>query len=194
MSADGLMAVQHDPFAGDALLARLPLTEAQREVWLACELEPSSSLAFNEVGCLTLEGPLDSAALLDSLQSLVDRHEVLRARFSPDGQWLMVQEQMALGIVVEDISAAPARLLKAAEEQELSHLFDLVQGPLIRWRLLRESSTLHHLSDTSRTTLHELRAVLDVFFKAVKAWRNTSTPMTVLLSSVGVELAGVPRC
>lgn len=37
------------------------------------------------------------------------------------------------------------------------------------------------------------RAVLDVFARTVKAWRDTSTPMTVLLSSVGVEIAGVPR-
>lgn len=38
-----------------------------------------------------------------------------------------------------------------------------------------------------------LRAVLDVFAGAVKAWRDTPTPMTVLMSSVGVEVAGVPR-
>ncbi|MFA1546361.1 barstar family protein [Actinomadura chokoriensis] len=38
-----------------------------------------------------------------------------------------------------------------------------------------------------------LRIVLDVFGDAVKAWRDTPTPMTVLMSSVGVEVAGVPR-
>jgi len=38
-----------------------------------------------------------------------------------------------------------------------------------------------------------LRVVLDVFGAAVKAWRDTPTPMTVLMSSVGVEVAGVPR-
>lgn len=37
------------------------------------------------------------------------------------------------------------------------------------------------------------RAVLDLFAGAVKRWRDTATPMTVLLSSVGVEVAGVPR-
>lgn len=37
------------------------------------------------------------------------------------------------------------------------------------------------------------RAVLDVFAGAVKAWRDTPTPMIVLMSSVGVEVAGVPR-
>lgn len=38
-----------------------------------------------------------------------------------------------------------------------------------------------------------LKVVLDVFGDAVKAWRDTPTPMTVLMSSVGVEVAGVPR-
>ncbi|WP_433228394.1 barstar family protein [Actinomadura formosensis] len=38
-----------------------------------------------------------------------------------------------------------------------------------------------------------LRVVLKVFGEAVKVWRDTSTPMTVLMSSVGVEVAGVPR-
>ena len=38
-----------------------------------------------------------------------------------------------------------------------------------------------------------LRIVLDVFGDAVEAWRGTPTPMTVLMSSVGVEVAGVPR-
>ncbi|PRX00984.1 UNVERIFIED_ORG: barstar (barnase inhibitor) [Actinomadura viridilutea] len=37
------------------------------------------------------------------------------------------------------------------------------------------------------------RTVLDIFGKAVESWRETATPMTVLLSNVGVEVAGVPR-
>lgn len=46
------------------------------------------------------------------------------------------------------------------------------------------------LADTDPASL---RAVLDVFAGAVKVWRDTPTPMTVLMSSVGVEVAGVPR-
>lgn len=37
------------------------------------------------------------------------------------------------------------------------------------------------------------RTALAVFKGAVEIWRDTATPMTVLLSSVGVEVAGVPR-
>ncbi|XRQ07277.1 barstar family protein [Actinomadura welshii] len=48
-------------------------------------------------------------------------------------------------------------------------------------------------SELADADQQSLRAVLDVFAGAVKAWRETSTPMTVLMSSVGVEVAGVPR-
>lgn len=69
-------------------------------------------------------------------------------------------------------------------------LTDLTWAPAKIGYLVRYDSWAE-LADADQQAL---RAVLDVFSKAVKAWRNTSTPMTVLLSSVGVELAGVPRC
>ncbi|GLZ09002.1 hypothetical protein Acsp03_64680 [Actinomadura sp. NBRC 104412] len=37
------------------------------------------------------------------------------------------------------------------------------------------------------------RTALDVFTHAVETWQDTATPMTVLLSSIGVEVAGVPK-
>lgn len=46
------------------------------------------------------------------------------------------------------------------------------------------------LADTDQKAL---RIVLDVFGDAVKAWRDTPTPMLVLMAGVGAEVAGVPR-
>ncbi len=135
----------HDPFAGPALAARLPLTEAQREVWLGAEIHPEANLAYNEPGSLSFSGPLDVAALLGSLQTLVDRHEVLHASFSPDGQWLCVCESLTLDIPVIDISADPERLLLEHEKAIVSQPFDLASAPLIRYRLLRASATEHTL-------------------------------------------------
>jgi RNAse (barnase) inhibitor barstar len=37
------------------------------------------------------------------------------------------------------------------------------------------------------------RTALDIFSGAVTAWQDTATPMSVLLSSIGVEVAGVPK-
>jgi hypothetical protein len=37
------------------------------------------------------------------------------------------------------------------------------------------------------------RTALGVFTETVKYWQDTGAPMTVLLSSMGVEVAGVPK-
>ncbi|WP_067486549.1 barstar family protein [Actinomadura hibisca] len=37
------------------------------------------------------------------------------------------------------------------------------------------------------------RTALDVFAEAVESWRDTGTPMAVLLPTAGVEVAGIPR-
>ncbi|TDC93963.1 hypothetical protein E1285_09320 [Actinomadura sp. 7K507] len=86
-------------------------------------------------------------------------------------------------------------------------VFELPTGAADDWDALRESladlswapaksgylvryESWAELADADQRSF---RAVLDVFAAAVKAWRDTSTPMTVLMSSVGVEVAGVPR-
>ncbi|MFI0410291.1 barstar family protein [Actinomadura sp. 3N508] len=88
-----------------------------------------------------------------------------------------------------------------------AEVFELPEGPAADWDALGDS-----LADLSWTpvkhgymVLYEswaeladadqpaFRAVLDMFARVVKAWRDTPTPMTVLMSSVGVEVAGVPR-
>lgn len=137
---------QHDPFSGPELAARLPLTEAQREIWLACKLlEPVPMTAYNEAGTLTLRGPLDVPLLLSCLQTLVDRHEALRGSFSSDGAWMMIRAHLPVDVPVIDISADPERLRAQHEFAATNDGFDLENGPLIRWTLLRESDTVHHL-------------------------------------------------
>lgn len=142
---DALIPVDHDPFSGPDLLARVPLTEAQREIWLSVQALSDVGLAYNECGTLTLKGPLNREALLQSLQQLVDRHEVLRSTFSPDGEWMCVRAAMKAVIAFEDISDRPVDGLDQAEEAAIRHPFDLENGPLIRWTLLRVSDQLHYL-------------------------------------------------
>ena len=145
MNHKPLAPATHNPFAGPTLSARLPLTEAQREVWLAAQIDPGANLAYNEAGTLTFIGALDVPALLASLQTLVDRHEVLRAGFSPNGQWLTVRESMQLEVPVIDISADPVGLLAQYEHAAANQPFELVDSPLLRYQLLRAGPELHHL-------------------------------------------------
>ncbi|MFJ2995779.1 amino acid adenylation domain-containing protein, partial [Pandoraea sp. NPDC087047] len=57
--------------------APLPLSYAQRGMWLTWQLDPSSP-AYNLPGALYLEGSLDHDALHASLNQLAARHEILR--------------------------------------------------------------------------------------------------------------------
>src|SRR5690606_9776467 len=115
---DAALAVDYDPFADGALSRVVPSTEPQREIWLADQLGAEASLAYNESVSLHLRGALDQAALHAALQSLVDRHDALRASFGPDGEALCVREQMRLELPLLDLSAAdPVRREQALAER-----------------------------------------------------------------------------
>jgi hypothetical protein len=62
----------------------------QERMWLLQQLAPTSP-AYTVAGALRIAGPLQVGALKDSWNELVDRHELLRARFRTiDGQLSVV--------------------------------------------------------------------------------------------------------
>jgi amino acid adenylation domain-containing protein len=149
----GSTAVDYDPFA-DAPLARVvATTEPQREIWLASQLEPQASLAYNESVSLRLSGPLNTDALRAALEALVQRHEALRATFSSDGEELHIASELKLPWTMRDLSAL------SDHEREAQHVaalkdavttpFDLERGPLVRVELLRLASDDHLLVFTA---------------------------------------------
>lgn len=149
----GGMKPKFDPFAGPALLRTAPSTESQRELWTACGLSEEASLAFNESGVLTLEGPLDVQALKKALNDLVERHEALRTTFSPDGLTLCISAPGEVELSIVDLSS-----LDAAEREdkvqrqlvtEVETPFALETGPLMRVRLVRLGDELHKLVFTA---------------------------------------------
>jgi amino acid adenylation domain-containing protein len=146
-------AVDYDPFA-DAPLARVvPTTEPQREIWLAAQLEPDASLAYNESISLQLSGALDESALHAALQAVVDRHEALRASISHDGAELHIAAAMLLPCELRDLTAlddtSRDAQVAATLQQQVSTPFDLEHGPLVRAELLRLSAQEHVLVFTA---------------------------------------------
>lgn len=149
--------VDYDPFAGGALALVVPTTEAQKEIWLADQLGPEGSLAFNLSTSLRLRGQLDVQSLHGALQELVDRHDALRASIGPDGESFCVMERYALPIETWDLGDldAAARDSAIEERQRLAveTPFELALGPLLRAELLRICDddhllllTAHHIA------------------------------------------------
>ncbi|MGC2211161.1 MAG: amino acid adenylation domain-containing protein, partial [Candidatus Korobacteraceae bacterium] len=128
-----------------------PLTEAQRELWLATAIGDASSCVFNQSCTLHLSGPLQPEALESALQELVRRHDGLRATFSTDGDFQTVAPQLAVKLAFHDLSGRTAELDGLLTE-EAGRPFDLEHGPLLRARLVRLDEndhillfTVHHI-------------------------------------------------
>jgi len=135
------VAVDYDPFADGGLSRVVPTTEPQRELWLAARLGEDASLAYNESVSLRLRGALDADRLQRALQSVLERHDALRAGFGPDGETFCVLEPAPLRLPLTDLSVLPAaeREAQLAERRRLGveTPFDLEQGRLLRTELLR---------------------------------------------------------
>jgi amino acid adenylation domain-containing protein len=136
---------------------RLPLSFAQQRLWFLEQLEPGSPL-YNCPGAAHLRGKLDVAALEQSINEIVRRHESLRTSFATvTGEPVQViGTELELKLEVEDLSALAAaersEHVEQRAQQEARTGFDLANGPLLRVKLLRLAEdehvvlfTFHHI-------------------------------------------------
>ncbi|WP_442938107.1 amino acid adenylation domain-containing protein [Nostoc sp.] len=128
----------------------LPLSYAQQRLWFLDQLEPNSAL-YNIPFALRLVGNLNQAALEQSLQEIIHRHEALRTNFvTVDGQpTQIIQTETNWTVsVLEWQHLPPAKqeiaTQQLAQEQALLP-FDLVNEALIRATLVVLNKTEHIL-------------------------------------------------
>jgi len=135
----------------------LALSFAQQRLWFFDQLEPGLS-AYNIPAAVRLKGPLNLAALEQSLNEIVKRHESLRTTFGKvEGRPMQaIAPTLTINLPVVDLRKLPAgeretevRRLVTAEAQRP---FDLSQGPLLRGTVLRLGDeehvgllTMHHI-------------------------------------------------
>ncbi|HEX8427626.1 amino acid adenylation domain-containing protein [Hymenobacter sp.] len=146
--------VEFDPFSGPEV-ARVALTTAsQAEIWLAGLLGgDDANRAYNESLSLRFTGPLDRSALQKAWQEVTNRHEALRSVFSADGKYICVFTGINAPFFYQDLSDL------SLDEKELSvkkniaadaqHIFDLIQGPLIKASLLKLNDDEYHFIVTA---------------------------------------------
>jgi Condensation domain len=137
-------SAEFDPFAGPAIEVVLTTTEPQREIWLADQLSRDASLGFNEVLRIDFAGPLDVAALSRAVDTVVARHESLRATLSSDGMDMLVAEASSGTMEVTD-AAGDERVVTDACALAVETPFDLLAGPLFKARLVTIDASRHTL-------------------------------------------------
>ena len=126
-----------------------PLTEPQKEVWLAAQMGESASNALIESLSVHLSGEFQIEAMQQAVQSVADRHGALRATFSPNGDCQQIAPFLTIPVRVQDFSALAEDEREAALSARLAEEgqtpFDLEAGPLLRAEIVRLEETRHVL-------------------------------------------------
>ncbi|NBD17974.1 MAG: amino acid adenylation domain-containing protein [Cyanobacteria bacterium] len=136
----------------------LPLSFAQQRLWFLDRLEPDSP-AYNLAAKVNIEGPLNVRAMEQTINAIIQRHEVWRTNFTANEQGQprqIIASTRTIAIPLVDLG----HLSPFQQEWEVSRLatqqaktpFNLEQGPLLRATLLRLNPnkhimvfTMHHI-------------------------------------------------
>ncbi|BAB74341.1 non-ribosomal peptide synthetase [Anabaena sp. FACHB-709] len=135
----------------------LPLSFAQQRLWFLEQLQPDS-YTYNLPTAVRLTGILDVGLLERSLNTIIQRHELLRTNFKTvDGNPVLdIQPSVTLPLAVIDLQAF--NLLE--QDEEVRHLalkeaqtpFDLATDVLLRVKILQLAKdenvvlfTMHHI-------------------------------------------------
>ncbi|MBD2502161.1 amino acid adenylation domain-containing protein [Anabaena azotica FACHB-119] len=125
----------------------IPLTEAQKQLWMLAQLGDDGSVAYNESVTLQLQGAVNATAMTKALQQVVDRHEALRTKISPQGDVQEILPTLKVDCPVIDFTGVEDAKTQVTQwlKQESQKPFDLGAGGLIRLHLLKLEPEQHLL-------------------------------------------------
>ncbi|WHS56919.1 non-ribosomal peptide synthase/polyketide synthase [Pseudomonas brassicacearum] len=154
--------------------SRLPLSFEQQRLWFLEQLSTGGG-EYNVVSAVQLDGALNVQALRTALNSVVQRHEILRSRIvrDSDGELaLVIEPQVDISLQVTALHATSdeqwQQLTDAAIHAETGRRFDLAAEVPVRATLLQRSGAaqsllllnVHHCATddaSSQNLLDELR-------------------------------------
>ncbi len=133
------------------ILSQFKCTEQQSEILSACAIGgDDANRAFNQSITLKISGNLNLNLLIQTLDSLVQRHDNFRMRFDLSRNLCLIADSPKAVLsrvslsVKEDLNVHLSELKK----DFANHCFDLQNGPLYQFNLLSQLQT-HYLSLTA---------------------------------------------
>lgn len=181
---DGLQKKVYEPIPKAAQQAFYPLSPAQKRLYYAWKLDPSS-IAYNVPTAFRLQGKPDIDKLIQCLETLVQRHDVLRMNFG------MMESPVftiatASKVRIECTGYHPMDL-----HEKLASLvqpFHLHQGPLYRFYLLNNEAQeqyvlfldFHHIICDGQSVYHLLDELLKLYTGEIVPLVPVSYPDFVL--------------
>lgn len=164
-----------------------PLSSSQRRLWILNQLE-DGNVAYNIPHVYVFEGELDTEAIEDSFNSLLERHEILRTAFREDEegeirQFVIAKEELRLTIPCHDLrnSDDQQKIVSSLIRKEYTTSFDLTAGGVIRGVLFRVEDhqwvftcVMHHIISDGWSMRILIRELL-LFYNA----HHTKTPVSL---------------
>ena len=169
----------------------LPLSFAQERLWFLHQLAPTSAF-YNIPSALHIYGPLQLAVLERSLNTVVQRHEVLRTTFPTIGglptQIIAAEQPIAIRQIALGDRPTAQRLGQALQiiTEQASVPFDLAGGPLICAVIVQVAEqeyvflvNMHH-SVTDGWSMGLLFHEVEVCYQAYSAGSDPELPLLTI--------------
>ncbi|MEO0013097.1 MAG: hypothetical protein RLZZ535_1486, partial [Cyanobacteriota bacterium] len=169
----------------------LPLSYAQQRLWFLQQLEPNNPF-YNISSALRLRGCLNVFILESCFNQIIQRHEILRTKFSSiNGQATqIITPELNITLPVIDLSNLPAKERKT-ETRRLINLeaqtpFNLEVPPLLRTSLLRLDEaeyillfTMHHIVSDGWSTDILVGEVVTLYESLINHQPSTLPELTI---------------
>lgn len=135
-----------------------PVSYAQQRMWILSQLE-GGSRAYHMPNSLRLKGDLDVSRFVESIEAVLDKHEILRTIFLANEsgelrQKIVSREELGFTVDVRDINDSEHKeaYIENYVSENTEALFDLSSGPLLRVGIIRLSNSefvfyynMHHI-------------------------------------------------
>ncbi|MDS1115206.1 amino acid adenylation domain-containing protein [Gordonia westfalica] len=126
----------------------LPLSRAQRRMWLLDQITPGTAL-YNLPFAVEVDGPLDADALRTAVAGVVDRHEVLRTIYPADAgvpRQLVLTTEQAIDTAEIDLTGVGGESITGVDDRiaEIANRgFDLAGRIPVRVSVFRTGPSSH---------------------------------------------------
>ncbi|MEU5115842.1 amino acid adenylation domain-containing protein, partial [Streptomyces longwoodensis] len=169
--------------AGSGRPARVPLSEAQRRLWLQASVDGPGT-AYNVPLFVRLDGAVDQEALRAAVRDVVRRHEVLRtviAQEEGDAEpWQRVLDADGPDALAFEVAVSSEERIEEDLRAAAAHVFELTRRPPMRVTLFELAAgeryvlslVLHHIATDGQS----VRPLFDDLTEAYRARRAGEAP------------------
>ncbi len=165
-----------------------PLSYNQEWMWI---LEEIASPAYNTLFALRLEGNLNKEALQQSIEALIERHEILRTTFPMNnGKAIQVVNSIPkISLVTIDLTKSNRKFqqeeIQKIAQAEVEPKFNLSQDLLCRFVLIKCSQNEHHL-------LMVIHHILKDYWSLEILLNDLSNLYTAIIQNLPPQLSPLP--